>query len=300
MAVDDTDKSPQRIFPGRGIRRVILCTVAFDVVFGVTFIITVLLQCRPISYNWTNWRGEGGGQCINISAVAWGNAAVSIALDIFMLAIPLSQIRALKLHWKKKIGVGLMFIVGTFVTVVSIIRLASLVEFRESQNLTWDYWGVSLWSTVEITVGIICACMPSMRLILVRVAPKIFGTTILRPSHYYYARKGRSQAPGTKVSQPTDTEISNPKSAASRNSWVPPQVRTSWRVSRSQQERFTADGIRFSKVVPQELMEDDENRLVPMHELDPSKYKYENRISGGHTTRDNTPEPDSPAYVKDI
>lgn len=91
----------------------ILCTVAFDILFGVAFIITALLQCRPISYNWTNWRGEGGGQCIDISKVAWANAIVSIALDLFMLAIPLSQLRELKLHWKKKVGVALMFVVGT-------------------------------------------------------------------------------------------------------------------------------------------------------------------------------------------
>jgi hypothetical protein len=30
-----------------------------------------------------------------------------------MLGIPLWQIRSLKLHWKKKIGVAMMFFVGT-------------------------------------------------------------------------------------------------------------------------------------------------------------------------------------------
>lgn len=38
---------------------------------------------------------------------------MSIALDVWMLAIPLWQLRGLKLHWKKKIGVAAMFIVGT-------------------------------------------------------------------------------------------------------------------------------------------------------------------------------------------
>lgn len=54
-----------------------------------------------------------------------------------------------------------MVVVGTFVTVISIVRLASLVQFRGSANTTLDYWGISVWSTVEITVGIMCACMPS-------------------------------------------------------------------------------------------------------------------------------------------
>ncbi|KAK6076408.1 CFEM domain-containing protein [Seiridium cupressi] len=294
-----------RIFPGKNMRRIILGTVAFDILFGLGFIVTALLQCRPISYNWTNWRGEGGGQCINISAVAWANAAVSISLDLFMLAIPLSQLRELNLHWKKKVGVALMFCVGTFVTVVSIIRLASLVEFRESTNLTWDYWGVSLWSTVEITVGIICACMPSMRLILVRIAPKVFDGSLVRNSRYYYARRSKSIAPfeagkwaaHSKSSQPTDTDVSNPKSAASRNSWVPPHVRRSWRVSRSNQDhRIMADGILFSKVTPDQPVEEDQGRLVAMETLDPNKYKTEITISGGAQdySRGSTPEPHSP------
>lgn len=38
---------------------------------------------------------------------------MSIALDLWILAIPLWQLRSLKMHWKKKVGVALMFCVGT-------------------------------------------------------------------------------------------------------------------------------------------------------------------------------------------
>jgi hypothetical protein len=63
------------------------------------------------------------------------------------------------------------------VTVVSILRLQSLVHFAKSINPTWDNLLVSQWSTIEINVGIICACMPSMRILLVRLFPKLLGTT---------------------------------------------------------------------------------------------------------------------------
>jgi hypothetical protein len=102
-----------KIFPARPIQRLLWGTVVFNVLFGVAFILVVIFQCTPISYNWTNWKGEGGGTCVNLNAVAWANAGVSIALDLWMLALPLSQLRNLKLHWKKKVGVALMFFVGT-------------------------------------------------------------------------------------------------------------------------------------------------------------------------------------------
>ncbi|EAQ89514.1 hypothetical protein CHGG_06133 [Chaetomium globosum CBS 148.51] len=165
-----------RIFPSPTVRRLLWGTVIFNVV-SCHLLLHRHLQCRPISHFWNNWDGEHEGKCLNSNAIAWANAAISIALDFWMLAIPLAQIKSLNLHWKKKIGVALMFVVGTFVTIVSIIRLHALVTFAQSSNATWDNFPVSLWSTVEINVGIMCTCMPTLRLLLVRLFPALGGTT---------------------------------------------------------------------------------------------------------------------------
>ena len=45
---------------------------------------------------------------------------------------------------------------------MSIIRLTSLVAFNDSTNVTVDYSGVAIYSTLEIQVGIMCACMPAV------------------------------------------------------------------------------------------------------------------------------------------
>lgn len=43
-----------------------------------------------------------------------------------------------------------------------------------------------LWSTIEINVAIMCACMPAMRQILVWLFPVVFGgATTLRGRYYY-------------------------------------------------------------------------------------------------------------------
>lgn len=63
-------------------------------------------------------------------------------------------------------------------TVVSILRLQSLVKFgADSLNPTREFFDVALWSDIEINVGIICACMPSLRLLLVRLFPKYLSST---------------------------------------------------------------------------------------------------------------------------
>lgn len=102
-----------RIFPGTKIRQLIWGTLAFNAVFGVVFVFVGIFQCRPISFYWKNWDGEHEGKCIDVNAVGWANAAISILLDGWMLALPLSQIVGLNLNWKKKVGVASMFVVGT-------------------------------------------------------------------------------------------------------------------------------------------------------------------------------------------
>ncbi|KAH7176256.1 hypothetical protein EDB81DRAFT_634129, partial [Dactylonectria macrodidyma] len=47
--------------------------------------------------------------------------------------------------------------------------------FSSNQNPTYDYIEVSIWSMVEVNVGIICNCMLAIRLLLVQLFPKLLG-----------------------------------------------------------------------------------------------------------------------------
>ncbi|KAK2031714.1 CFEM domain-containing protein [Colletotrichum zoysiae] len=192
-----------RIFPARGVQRVLWGTAVFIIAWGAAFVLTAVFQCRPIHYFWTKWDGLHEGSCASANAVSWSNASISIALDLWMLAIPLWQLRSLKLHWKKKVGVVLMFVIGTFMTVVSIIRLQSLVSFAKGHNATMDFLDVSVWSTIEICVGIMCACLPAMRMILVKIFPSLSsGSTLRSKGRQYYKQYGSDARSRTMESQP--------------------------------------------------------------------------------------------------
>lgn len=102
-----------RIFPAPAVQRLLWCTFTFTALWGTSFVLVAVFQCRPIHYFWTRWDGQHGGSCLNANAIAWSNAGINIALDLWILAIPLWELRSLQLQWKKKVGVGLMFCVGT-------------------------------------------------------------------------------------------------------------------------------------------------------------------------------------------
>ncbi|KAI9164052.1 Satratoxin biosynthesis SC18 cluster protein [Paramyrothecium foliicola] len=164
-----------RIFPQRGARKWIWITIAFNGAFGIAFVIVDIFKCLPVSYFHTRWDGEHEGTCSNVNAITWSNAAISIAVDIWMLAIPLSLVKSLNMTLKKKFQAGMWFLVGTLYTIVSMVRLHIIVRFGGIQNATWDYLEVCKWSTIEICVGIICVCMPYYRLLLARIFPNILG-----------------------------------------------------------------------------------------------------------------------------
>lgn len=63
---------------------------------------------------------------MNLEAFIYTHAALNIALDVWMLALPASQIWRLNLSWKKKIGVLAMF--GFGILYVILLPLNSLVQ----------------------------------------------------------------------------------------------------------------------------------------------------------------------------
>ncbi len=108
------------------------------------------------------WNGKHKGQCINTIAQIYSAAGINILFDLAIFLLPLPLLVPLKISMQKKIGVCAVFMVGLFATACSIIRLQYLVHWGLSQNPTYDYTSVAIWSSVEANLGIICACMPPM------------------------------------------------------------------------------------------------------------------------------------------
>ncbi|KAK2606240.1 hypothetical protein QQS21_003288 [Conoideocrella luteorostrata] len=102
------------LFPAKNIRRLLFAVILFHVIAGIAFVLKVIFQCTPASYNWNKYSGnpQFHGHCVNINLSSWINGAIGVASDFVLLAIPLSQVKGLNLHWRKKIEATLMFMTG--------------------------------------------------------------------------------------------------------------------------------------------------------------------------------------------
>jgi hypothetical protein len=61
----------------------------------------------------TNWNPTAPAKCVDKMALVYSGAAFAIVEDIVILVLPLPCISSLKLGWSRKVGVGLMFAVGS-------------------------------------------------------------------------------------------------------------------------------------------------------------------------------------------
>ncbi|KAK2607575.1 hypothetical protein N8I77_006238 [Diaporthe amygdali] len=180
------------VFPNARFR-VCCWTVMTWVALSSLIIITLqIFQCTPIDAIWRSWDGNypGSYHCFNINALTYAAAGLSIAQDVAILVLPLPLILRLNTNWRRKIGIVIMFSLGIFVLITSCVRLRFIVLFARSRNPTWDYVDTHIWSDFEVSVSVIAASLPAIRLYLARVWPRAFPSV---------GRKASTQSSGAQL-----------------------------------------------------------------------------------------------------
>ncbi|KAJ0152474.1 hypothetical protein CTA2_212, partial [Colletotrichum tanaceti] len=103
-----------RIFhlPDEKIRVALWITVGVNFLSGLSFILAGVFQCQPVSLAWTFWTGEATGRCVDIVLLALSHAGINIALDLWMLVLPATQVWGMNLAVRKKVAIMTMFSLG--------------------------------------------------------------------------------------------------------------------------------------------------------------------------------------------
>lgn len=146
-----------------------------------------------MAYFWN--KNIGGGHCLDELAFWFSNASFNIATDVACIALPIPVLKSLRLPKKQKYSLIIVFGLGGLSVrrfllhgnmrltddysgcITSILRLHSLYIISKSKDITWDNVGAATWSSVELNVGIMCACLPTYRPILNRYFPRLLSTS---------------------------------------------------------------------------------------------------------------------------
>ncbi|KAJ9485275.1 hypothetical protein VN97_g8071 [Penicillium thymicola] len=181
-----------RIFIQRWFR--IVCYVLLVIItsYMVGAFFASVFQCTPVARAWNK---TIPGSCINITTNWYANAGFSIATDIIILTLPMYPLYKSKIILKRKIALMIIFALGAFVVVTSIVRmqtldfsstspdptcerphiLSELLLLRHLRDTFTDDIASSVWTMLEENVAITCACLPMMWMPLAKIFPSFFS-----------------------------------------------------------------------------------------------------------------------------
>ncbi|TQN64173.1 Satratoxin biosynthesis SC1 cluster protein 4 [Colletotrichum shisoi] len=136
----------------------------FAWVICITFLFIFI--CVPVE---KLWYPDVPGRCINQVATWIANAASTISTDLLILLLPLPQVWKLQLQKAEKIALTFAFGLGFFVVFTSAYRTSVLFTYS-SADPTYTLAPTVGWTAIEMSAGIVSACLPTMRPAIQRIA----------------------------------------------------------------------------------------------------------------------------------
>ncbi|KAL1596982.1 hypothetical protein SLS60_008564 [Paraconiothyrium brasiliense] len=153
------------------------------IAWGITIALIVIFNCDPIAGSWDLTLATTA-KCVDKKSFYVGGSVPNVITDLVLVIMPLPYVWKLHASIAQRIVLGGIFALGTFVSIVSMIRLSVLLDTASGTfDVTYTYKDVYLWSLVEINVGLTCACLPSLRPIVRVIGLKrLFSSGRSRPS----------------------------------------------------------------------------------------------------------------------
>ncbi|KAH7150539.1 hypothetical protein B0J13DRAFT_661488, partial [Dactylonectria estremocensis] len=142
-------------------RRILLwLTIAYVTASFGASVALLFLICHPIR---DSWDLDHAGHCpiVLTEIVFWVTWALQFAGDLLVFALPWLVIYRIKMRRSLKYGMYFTFLLGIVNITFSILRFAT-IQVADWRN-SIPFSTVTLWTTLDCNVGLVIACLPSLR-----------------------------------------------------------------------------------------------------------------------------------------
>ncbi|KAM0544822.1 hypothetical protein ACHAPJ_011652 [Fusarium lateritium] len=136
---------------------------------ALAYLVTICLQlfsCMPLERHWVisrpitacDWQMQG-----TIFRASW---ALSFLGSLLLFMLPFTVVHDLDLTKRAKFGLYFVSLVGLLDIAISLIRFLN-VELGDGGEFR-SFTTIELWSALDVNIGLITACLPSLRMLLGR------------------------------------------------------------------------------------------------------------------------------------
>ncbi|KAI1187209.1 hypothetical protein F5B17DRAFT_440469 [Nemania serpens] len=141
--------------------------------FCISVTLATIFQCDPITAAFDETIEEK--TCFDNRSFWYVNAAVSIATDLIILILPVKPVYRLQVPRAQRAAIMFAFGLGAIVVLNSVFRVTTLEIQYRSTDTTYDI-SSTMWTIIEMSLAIVCACLPPMRSLLVKIFAQLKST----------------------------------------------------------------------------------------------------------------------------
>ncbi|KAF2197446.1 hypothetical protein GQ43DRAFT_381003 [Delitschia confertaspora ATCC 74209] len=157
---------------GLASERWIIVHWVFISLFLVLLPITVFLQafqCLPIPARYSliyigSMADPHQLKCLNTTAISLSTRILHILTDVALLCVPIIIVLRLRIPKRKKARLTCIFAFGGMSTVASILRNRIITRYLD--DVTWQYYEIYVWNTIDICFAVIVASLPALNTLL--------------------------------------------------------------------------------------------------------------------------------------
>lgn len=185
LRIFHTDALGKRLI--RGIMTIILIPAA-------VFLFVMLFQCKPIEVYWTE--GRPADKCSQDISGLYIIGSLNVFVDIALQAVVLPRVLDLQMNTRQKwVLVGIVCL-GSFAAIAGLIRMIRVGTVLRNPDFdpTWDAYDISIWTSTEIYVSLICASAPGAKPLVAKIMPKLLGSSLPSRSQSDFGTKIPSSA----------------------------------------------------------------------------------------------------------
>ena len=143
----------------RKFRHALWLSAFIVVAYWIATTTLTFMGCTPFAKNWDM---KHPGHCVNLVSFFRWSGICNMLIDVLILFLPLPVVWRLNMPIRQRLELSGIFLLGVFVCGTSVMRITAY-HSSQLKDSTFSGVGSMTWSIVEQGVGIVCACLPTLR-----------------------------------------------------------------------------------------------------------------------------------------
>ncbi|KAH9209572.1 hypothetical protein DL95DRAFT_261751, partial [Leptodontidium sp. 2 PMI_412] len=151
--------SYMRVFQDRRSKIFLYSIMAFLIASTIAIMFMIIFKCNPVAAAWIQQLGK----CTSPNPNIYTSAVCNIIADVMLMAFVIPRVLNLQMARRQKIALLVVASLGILVIVASIVRCDFYASLTSDPDPSWNGVNGSTWGSVEMQVGLFCACAPCLR-----------------------------------------------------------------------------------------------------------------------------------------